>query len=82
MKAFPMKGMLGLNGQMIDHVYETGMDLRDYFAASAPVFFDEALESLQLSTKAVLTEKYDVEVIEEIARLSYLYADAMMKARK
>jgi len=61
---------------------EAGMDLRDYFAALAPFYLDDALESLQQTTKTVLTEKHDVEVLNEIARLSYLYADAMMEARK
>jgi hypothetical protein len=62
--------------------FAEGMDLRDYFAAQAPIYLDDALESLQASTKAILEEKFDKEVIDELAKLSYLYADAMMEARK
>jgi hypothetical protein len=74
MKAFPNSHVMSLD--------TAGMDLRDYFAASAPVYFDEAFESLQMSTKTTFTEKYDREVVHELARLSYLYADAMMRARE
>ena len=74
-KAFPIpKDVLGLD--------YCGMNLRDYFAAQAPVYIDDAFESLQSSTKTTLTEKFDKEVIDELARLSYEYADSMMKARE
>lgn len=73
MKAFP-------NFHLMNEKY-FGMDLRDYFASRAPVYLDEAFESLGLNTKTTLTDKYDEEVFEEAARLSYVYADAMMKAR-
>lgn len=74
MKAFPHKVMSAEQGQ--------GMDLRDYFACAAPIYMDEAFESLGLSTKTTMTDKYDKEVFDEIARLSYVYADSMMEARK
>lgn len=76
MKAFPT--------QIENHTAfgEQGMDLRDYFAAQAPIYLDDAFESLQRSTNTALTEKFDKEVIDELAKLSYLYADAMMVARK
>ena len=75
MKAFPIpKDVLGLD--------YCGMNLRDYFAAQAPIYLDDAFESLQGSTKAILEEKFDKEVINELAKLCYLYADAMMEARK
>jgi hypothetical protein len=75
MKAFFIpKDVLGLD--------YCGMNLRDYFAAQAPIYLDDAFECLQNSTKSTLTEKYDEEVIDELARLSYAYADAMMKARE
>lgn len=74
-KAFPIpKDVLGLD--------YCGMNLRDYFAAQAPIYFDDAFECLQNSTKSTLTEKFDKEVIDELARLSYEYADSMMKARE
>jgi len=40
--------------------------LRDYFAAQAPIYLDDAFECLQNSTKATLTEKYDGEVIDAL----------------
>lgn len=75
-KAFPF------NAEELKYESCQGMDLRDYFACNAPIYLDEAFESLQNQTKTTLTEKYDEEVLDEVARLSYLYADAMMKARK
>ena len=76
MKAFPQS-----NDLMLDGKYQ-GMDLRDYFACNAPVYIEEAFESLGLQTKTTLTDKYDEEVFSEVARLSYIYANAMMKARE
>lgn len=78
MKAFPNLDWIDCDGKPSDR----GMDLRDYFAAQAPIYLDDAFESLQGSTKTTLTEKFDKEVIDELAKLSYLYADAMMKARE
>lgn len=77
MKAFPSEK----DSNKCYEQRETGMDLRDYFACNAPIYMDEAFESLGLSTKTTMTDKYDKEVFDEIARMSYAYADAMMKAR-
>ena len=94
MKAFPCSTkpkveFLGLDHYKMpkyktieDGVESSGMDLRDYIASHAPVYLDDAFESLQSSTKTTLTEKYDLEVFEELARLSYMYADAMLEGRK
>lgn len=84
MKAFPHMAkvhMLDGNSIVKEEITSGGMDLRDYFASNAPIFIDEAQESLSLSTKTTFTEKYDYEVFFELARLSYFYADAMMQAR-
>lgn len=69
MKAFPAQGMTDRNGQKIEAVYETGMDLRDYFAAKA--------------MEAMVLRAIDEEVMpDELAINSYVFADAMMKARE
>lgn len=81
MKAFPSKGYIQSDEGILGEAQFSGMDLRDYFACNAPIYMDEAFESLSAQTKTVLTDKYDEEVFDEVARLSYLYADAMMKAR-
>lgn len=82
MKAFPRKGYITNEEGILGEAQFSGMDLRDYFACNAPIYMDESFESLQNQTKTTLTEKYDEEVFDEAARLSYLYADAMMKARE
>lgn len=69
MKAFPLQGMADRNGQKIEAVYETGMDLRDYFAAKA--------------MQALINEigfKSDWE--QTISAYAYKQANAMMKARE
>lgn len=62
MKAFPT-GM-----RVSPDQYDTGMDLRDYFAAKALVGF------IQASSRGVTN-------FAEVSSLSYKIADAMMKAR-
>ena len=58
-----------------------GMDLRDYFAA-------KAMQSIMTNNKAFfhkiaeLAEKHDESADLVMAKFSYVYADAMMKARE
>jgi len=72
MRAFP----LTINdGEKVQ--WNEGMDLRDYFAAHAPVDFTDL--------DCVLGIHWDncsgKELIESLATARYHYADAMMKAR-
>jgi hypothetical protein len=52
----------------VDQYAQTGMTLRDYFAAKA--------------LQGILTDAEIAMGISEIAELAYKYADAMMKARE
>ena len=52
----------------VDQYAQTGMTLRDYFAAKA--------------LQGILTDAEIAMGISEIAELAYKYADAMMEARK
>ena len=60
------------DGPMFTHVESEGMDLRDWFAgmALAGILADSKI-------KGVVKSDYDC-----IATASYLYADAMLKARE
>jgi len=51
----------------VDQYAQTGMTLRDYFAAKA--------------LQGILTDAEILMSISEIAELAYKYADEMMKAR-
>lgn len=64
--AFPMTGFETRNGQGIQSVHNTGMTLRDYFAA-------KAMQSFLLNTASSL---------QEDAISAYKMADAMLKARE
>ena len=68
MKAFPIKGW---NGH--EQTIHEGMDLRDYFAAKAlPRLIDFFKDE---------EEEYISNPVH-VAKQSYKYADAMMKARE
>jgi hypothetical protein len=62
MKAFPLSNMTGLN--------QSGMDLRDYFAA-------QALPALMHADSKPWGGNFEIH-----AEQAYKFADAMMKARK
>ena len=66
MKAFPTYEYQQAYGQMMA---VGGMDLRDYFAA-------KAVPSL------VKTFENHITTPDDVAKLAYKYADAMMKARE
>lgn len=71
MKAFPHMAkvhMLDGNSIIREEITSGGMDLRDYFAA-------KAMPSLVKTFENYVTTPNDV------AKLAYQYADAMMKAR-
>ena len=67
--AFPYKRQIRCNGEVIDYVMESGLSIRDYFAAAA-------LQGLMA--------EYDPEdeLEQHIAKWSYKAADAMLKARE
>ena len=66
-QAFPHKRQIRCNGEVIDYVMESGMTLRDYFAAAA--------------LQGILSEgggpTWDVD-----AKCAYAAADAMLAARE
>lgn len=78
-KAFPISGMAVRNGQHFEQVYQTGLSLRDYFAAAAlPRVHEIVLDFMGKDappsgepTLAQLTAKY-----------AYDYADAMLAERE
>lgn len=77
MKAFPQIFESGVLPKE-----ETGMDLRDYFAAKAlPYLMKDVKEDLNLDGA---WEGWDLSeiAIEMMAESSYVIADAMMKARQ
>lgn len=68
----PMKGQW-------ENRKSTGMDLRDYFAARAMQANLSSPEFLQVVTAEQANGK---SCAERVAKISYLYADAMMEARE
>ncbi len=70
MKAFPT-----VSGQ-------TGMDLRDYFAAKAMPLAMEWLKHTYEKELGLDRWSWDAEDAEEIAITAYIMADEMMKARE
>lgn len=64
--AFPHKRQIRCNGEVIDYEMESGMTLRDYFAAAA-------LQGMNLDFNFSCTT---------YAMDAYLIADAMIKARE
>ena len=75
MKAFPLKHQLTPS----DIYVETGMDLRDYFAA-------KAMQGLLTQGEAYLDLKannYEMDAFwQYVGEMSYTIADEMMEARK
>ena len=68
--AFPRTGRVNGVGLLVERA-QNGMTLRDYFAAKAMQANIEMLSAASLP-----------DWNAEVARLSYLMADAMLKARK
>jgi hypothetical protein len=68
MKAFP-RNIQFYNGTVRGDWIDDGMELRDYFAA-------KAMPSL------VKTFENHITTPDDVAKLAYKYADAMMKARE
>ena len=54
----------------VSHITEQGMTLRDYFAAKAMQGF------------AAMSDVDGFSSVEEMAKMSYKWADAMLKARE
>jgi len=83
MKAFPSKHQLTPE----DIYIESGMDLRDYFAAKAMPLAFKVWENYHISDENDATYKTsnfqaDGSYQELIANTAYQMADAMMEARK
>jgi hypothetical protein len=72
MKAFP-------SNYTKTEVTETGMDLRDYFAAQAMPFIAEGLKQIWFADQSF--EAFSDTELEFIAERSYATANAMMKER-
>ena len=73
--AFPHKRQIRCNGEVIDYVMESGMTLRDYFAAAA-------LQG-NLASQSIDVGYYDGEDSwNKAATDAYKAADAMIRARE
>lgn len=74
--AFPVVGMSQMAQQPITAVFDSGMSLRDYFAAKAM----QAIISKQphMTTPEV---SIGMDRLRQVANGAYMYADAMMSAR-
>ena len=77
MKAFPTGKTGDKNNDF--YVSQDGMDLRDYFSAKALQGMLSNPEFLQAVTKE---EVNGSDCASRVAKVSYKYADAMMKARE
>ena len=58
---------------------QSGMSLRDAFAKDAPVTFCDALTSLRKDKDISILLP---DIMRELSKMHYLYADAMLEARK
>ena len=63
----------------VQHITEQGMTLRDYFAAKAMQAMLASPELMVVVTSDQVLGEY---AKQRIAKLSYKYADAMLKARE
>jgi hypothetical protein len=73
--AFPYKRQIRCNGEVIDYVMESGLSIRDYFAAAA-------LQGLLGNSEFHVETDVESEIPNAIAKYSYEAADAMIKARE
>ena len=82
--AFPftvIKESDGRTGAPINCDVFTGMTLRDYFAADAPISLTQAIAIEYQAALPGLNEAERANVFETLARIRYEYADAMLKER-
>ena len=67
MKAFPSKNAPYYINEDGASAHQSGMDLRDYFAAKA--------------MQAMLVNRNEASYLQSMPKICYQWADAMMKAR-
>lgn len=81
--AFPTAEIKMADGQVLD-AGSDGMSLRDWFAGQAPVTFEMACDSIKISTVSMRLhcEEEAADLWAAMAKLRYVYADAMLAARK
>lgn len=77
--AFPLPTEQCVRGYESTQSAEPGMELRDYFAATA---IGPLLAAIAAQTHELHQDLAPVEVREWVARTAYEYADAMLVARK
>ncbi len=77
--AFPTAEYSTDPGGNLIEVPSRGMTLRDWFAAHCPLTFTELVNINTRLSPELLTNEY---CFSELTRLSYIYADTMMEARK
>lgn len=66
-----------------NYQWNLGITMRDYFAAKATISMDAATNSLDWERLKTPRAGFSIEIIfAEQARLAYVYADAMLKARE
>jgi hypothetical protein len=63
-----------------EHVISTGMTLRDYFAAKAPITWQDAIEYLDTYGGEVVGPWPPGQIMETLVLLQIEYADFMLKA--
>jgi hypothetical protein len=68
MKAFPSKNAPYYINEDGASAHQSGMDLRDYFAAKA--------------MQAMLVNRNEASYLQSMPKICYQWADAMMEARK
>ena len=68
MKAFPNKNAPYYINEDGASAHQSGMDLRDYFAAKA--------------MQAMLVNRNEASYLQSMPKICYQWADAMMEARK
>lgn len=59
--------------------YRSGMSLRDYFAAHAPITLDDARDAMESMGRTSYTWE---ELIHTLAQMRFGYADDMLKERE
>lgn len=63
-------------------VEQDGMTLRDYFAAHAPITWQDAIEWLDTYGGEVVGPWHPERIMDTLVMLRNEYADAMLKARE
>ena len=79
--AFPIMGMDFRNGQQVQAVFQTGMTLRDYFAAKAMQGELASMHDPEGEVCGVALDAPD-ETLSRLTTHYYRLADAMLKARE